>query len=77
MAKVETAHSGKFTLTGYGQKMSDGQFQATFTVTEHKGNSEEDTKVSTGKMFDTADEAESAGVDAAKVWLDVHRPVNN
>jgi len=76
MAKVQAAHSGKFTLRGYGQAMADGKFQATFTVTEHKGGADEDTKQYTGQMFDTEAEAEDAAIGAAIVWLEETRPVN-
>jgi hypothetical protein len=75
MDKVETAHSGRFTLTSSPQPMADGKFQATFVVTEHRGAADAELKRFTGVMFDTVHEAVEGGIDAAKAWLDEFRPI--
>lgn len=76
MEKVQTSHSGRFTLRSYAQLMKDGRHQAVFTVTEHMGDADEDTKQQTGLMFGAEADAVEAGMEAAIAWLEEFRPVN-
>ncbi|MDN8617813.1 hypothetical protein [Variovorax ginsengisoli] len=76
MEKIRHVHSGRFTLKGYGQAAPEGKFIATFVVTEHQGNAELEIKSSTGNVYGTDHEAAEAGLEAATVWLEKHRPVN-
>lgn len=75
MEKIQLMHSGRFTLRSRGQAMPGNKFQATFVVTEHKLHADEEIKRYTGALFDTEIEAAEAGLEAAKIWLDEHRPI--
>lgn len=77
MAEVKKDHSGRFTLKGLSQKLADGKFTAHFIATEHTMPADLETKVATGEVFDTAEEAEKAGLDAAVAWAEKYRPVDN
>ena len=77
MGRIETAHCGRFTIHGRGEPTADGKFQATFTITEHQCEADEETKESTGSLFGTKEDAEDAAVEAAKAWLEKRRPVND
>jgi len=62
------------TIKGLSQEMGDGKFQAAFVVTRHQSNEDDgDTKIYTGRMFETAKEAESAGLIAALDYLERER----
>ena len=61
------------TIKGLSQEMGDGKFQAAFVVTRHQSNEDGDTKIYTGRMFETAKEAESAGLIAALDYLERER----
>ena len=76
MAKVQQAHSGRFTLRSHGELMGDGKFQPAFVATEHKPDGDEDSNGFTGQAFDTEEAAEEAGMEAAFAWLEKYRPVN-
>lgn len=76
MDAVQPDHSGKFKINGYGQKLADGRFVATYVITERQAGADLDLKRSTGEIFDTEEEAKEAAERIAKEWLEEHRPVN-
>jgi orotidine-5'-phosphate decarboxylase len=75
MTAIKKDHSGRFTLEGISQALPDGKFTSHFVVTEHTSPEDLVTKEATGKVFDTAQQAEEAGLDAAVGWAEKYRPV--
>jgi hypothetical protein len=76
MDAVQPNHSGRFKIDGYGQKLADGRFVATYVITERQADADVDLKRSTGEIFDTQEEAKEAAERIAMAWLEEHRPVN-
>lgn len=77
MNEVRTEHSGKFTITGHGQPAPDGQFIATFVVTEAVQDGEAEMKRSTGEKFPLKHLAIEAALKAGMEWLEHNRPPNS
>jgi len=76
MDEVRTEHSGNFTITGHGQPTPDGQFVATFVVTEALPKGEAEIKSSTGEKFALRHLAVEAALKAGVEWLEKNRPAN-
>lgn len=76
MDEGRTEHSGNFTITGHGQPAPDGQFIATFVVTEAMQNGEAEIKQSTGERFPLKHLAVESALEAGMEWLEKNRPAN-
>ena len=77
MRTIESPNCGRCTIHGRGEPTADGKFQATFTISEHQCEADVETKVSTGSLFGTKEDAEDAAIEAAKAWLEKFRSVND
>jgi hypothetical protein len=73
---VRRQHSGRFIIQGYGEKLADASYAATFVITEQQIDGDVEIKRSTGKTFEKEADAAESGLCDGIAWLEVFRPAN-